>query len=257
MIECGELAPGIAGLTLNRPPANALSPELLAELTSALERTARDGARAIVIAGQPGMFSAGLDVPLLLTLRREEMREFWRTFYAALHALARSPVPVLIAITGHCPAGGTVLALFADCRIAAEGDFKLGLNEVQVGLPMPPLVFGAFRRLVGAQAAAGLAVSAQLIPPEEALRIGLVDEIVSPDRVVTKAVDKAQTLASLPAGALAATRALARADLLALFDAVTDATYAEMNEVWFGAETQGAMRALVARLAERRAAASR
>ena len=253
MIERSEPAAGIVLLTLNRPPANALSPELLGALANALGAAVQDGARAIVIAGQPGMFSAGLDVPLLLTLDRAAMGDFWRTFFGVLQTLARSPVPVGMAITGHCPAGGTVLALFGDYRIAAAGDFKLGLNEVQVGLPMPPLVFGAFRRLLGARAAEQLAVSAELITPEEALAVGLVDAVAPADQVAARAVERARALAALPPAALAATRALARADLMALFDGLEDSTYDGMNEVWFGAETQTAMRALVARLAERRA----
>ncbi|MGH8428235.1 MAG: enoyl-CoA hydratase/isomerase family protein [Gammaproteobacteria bacterium] len=257
MIERSEPAAGIVLLTLNRPPANALSPELLGALADALGAAVQDRARAIVIAGQPGMFSAGLDVPLLLTLDRAAMDDFWRTFFGVLRALARSPVSVGMAITGHCPAGGTVLALFADYRIAAVGDFKLGLNEVQVGLPMPSLVFGAFRRLLGAHAAEQLAVSAGLITPEEALAVGLVDAVAPVDQVVARAVERAMTLAALPAAALAGTRALARADLMALFDGLDGSTYAGMNEVWFGAETQAAMRALVARLAERRATHSR
>lgn len=240
-------------LTLDRPPVNALAPELLDGFARAFA-AAQGKARAIVIAGRPGMFSAGLDVPLLLTLDRDAMRGFWQAFLGVLETLARSPVPVGMAITGHCPAGGMVLSLFGDYRIAAEGDFKLGLNEVQVGMPMPALIFGAFRRLIGARAAEQLAVSGRLIPPEEALAVGLVDALAPVERVVDRAVGQAQTLAALPPGALAATRELARADLMALFDGLGDAyAFDELNAAWFGAETQAAMRALVARLAAKSA----
>jgi len=252
LIEHKEAAPGVSLLTLNRPPANALSPDLLAALDEALKKVADDGSRAAVLTGRPGMFSAGLDVPLLLTLDEAAMLDFWKIFFGVLRTLALSPVPVGVAISGHCPAGGTVLSIFADYRVAAAGEFKLGLNEVEVGLPMPPVVFHAFRRLIGARAAEQYAVAGSLIAPDEALACGLVDAIVQPDDVVDYAVARARKLAALPAGALLATRELARADLAALFDGLDDEAYAYMNRVWFGEETRAAMSALVARLAERK-----
>jgi enoyl-CoA hydratase/carnithine racemase len=252
LIEHQQAAPGVSLLTLNRPPANALSPDLLAALDDAVKKLAEDGTRAAVLTGKPGMFSAGLDVPLLLTLDEVSMLAFWKTFVGVLRTLALSPVPVGVAISGHSPAGGTVLSIFADYRVAAAGDFKLGLNEVEVGLPMPPIVFHAFRRLLGARAAEQYAVDGSLISPDEALACGLVDAVVQPEDVVDYAVARARKLASLPAGALSATRELARADLAALFGDLDDDAYAYMNQVWFGEETRAAMSALVARLAERR-----
>ena len=252
LIERQPAAPGVSLLTLNRPPANALSPDLLAALDEAVRETAKDGTRAVVLTGRPGLFSAGLDVPMLLTLDKASMLAFWKTFFGVLRTLALSPVPVGVAISGHSPAGGTVLSLFADYRIAAAGDFRLGLNEVEVGLPMPPIVFHAFRRLIGARAAELYAVDGSLISPDEALACGLVDAVVPPDDVVDYAVARARKLAALPAGALSATRELARADLAGLFEGLDEDAYAYMNEVWFGAETQTAMRALVARLVERK-----
>ncbi|WP_198034156.1 enoyl-CoA hydratase/isomerase family protein [Acidihalobacter ferrooxydans] len=249
-IDYAEVAPGIGLLTLNRPPANALSPDLLAELDEKLRGAVKDGARAVVLAGQPGLFSAGFDVPLLLTLGETAMQSFWRTFFEVLRTLATSPIPVGTAITGHCPAGGTVLSLFTDYRIAAQGEFKLGLNEVEVGLSMPPLVFAAFRRLIGARAAEQYAVAGSLIPPAEALACGLVDAVVPPERVVEEALTRAAQLAALPPNALAATRALARADLVDLFNDLSEDLYREMNVIWFGTETQTAMRALLNRIAD-------
>ncbi len=252
LIEHQQAAPGVSLLTLNRPPANALSPDLLAALDEAVKKAVEDGSRAAVLTGKPGLFSAGLDVPLLLTLDKQAMSAFWKTFFGVLRTLALSPIPIGVAISGHSPAGGTVLSIFADYRVAAAGDFKLGLNEVEVGLPMPPIVFHAFRRLIGARAAEQYAVDGSLISPEEALACGLVDAVVAPEDVVDYAVARARKLAALPAAALSATRALARADLAALFDDLEEKDYAYMNGVWFGAETQAAMKALVARLAERK-----
>ncbi len=254
MIDRSTPTSGVVDLRLNRPPVNALSHDLLRDLSAALEGTFTEGARAVVISGQPGIFSAGLDIPLLLRLDKAEMSVFWETFFRVLQKIACSPVPIGFAITGHCPAGGTVLSLFGDFRIAADGDYRLGLNETEVGLPMPPLVFRAFRRLVGARAAEQLAVAGRLIGPEEARAVGLVDEVVACESVIPNAVRRAAALAALPAHALSVTRAEARSDLRALFEGVGQATYEGMTDSWFASETQTALHAFLGRLAARKGA---
>ena len=241
----------IRELRLDRPPANALSPELIAALSAAIRNAPEEGARALVISGAPGMLSAGLDVPLLLALDPPAIRELWRSLYAMLRLLASSPVPVAAAITGHAPAGGAVISLFCDYRVMAEGDFKIGLNEVQVGIPLPPVIHRALRRLMGAHRAERLAVGATLLPAAEALRVGFVDELAPADQVVTRAVEWCQRLLAFPSGAMSETRRLARADLVALFDG-TESELDLMTGFWFNPETQGALRALVERLAKRK-----
>ncbi len=238
-------------LRLDRPPANALSPELIAALRAEVEGAPSAGARALVLSGAPGRFSGGLDVPHLLQLDRPAIAATWRDFYGLLRALAVSPIPVVAAITGHSPAGGAVLAIFCDARVMAAGDFRIGLNEVQVGIPMPPVIFHALRRLVGRGQAERLCVTAQLVPGDEARRIGLVDELVPPEGVVARAVEQCNALLALPPQPMAITRHLARADLVALFRE-NDAELAGLVEQWFSPETQGPLRALVERLAKKK-----
>ena len=139
-------------LRLARPPVNALDPALVDALHVALVEAPRSSAKVLVLSGRPGMFSAGLDVPALLALDRAAMQRFWERFFALTRVLSESPLPIAAAFTGHSPAGGTVLGIFCDIRIAAEGDYKLGLNEVQVGLPVPPVIIDAFTRLTGVRA---------------------------------------------------------------------------------------------------------
>jgi Delta3-Delta2-enoyl-CoA isomerase len=239
-------------LRLDRPPANALSPELIAALTAAVEAAPEEGARALVISGAPGMLSAGLDVPLLLNLDCSDIREVWRSFYRMLWALGTSPVPIAAAITGHAPAGGAVISIFCDYRIMAEGDFKIGLNEVQVGIPLPPVILKVLQRLVGPYRAERLAVGATLLPAAEALRIGMVDELAPGDQVVVRAVEWCQRLLAFPPEAMAETRRRARAGLVALFDEAGEAELDLVADNWFSPETQGALRALVERLAKRK-----
>jgi 3,2-trans-enoyl-CoA isomerase len=240
-------------LRLNRPPANALSLEMIVALKQAVESAPPDSARALVLSGMHGRFSAGLDVPLLLTLDRPAIATLWRELYALLRALALSPIPITAAITGHATAGGAVLPIFCDCRIAAQGDWKLGLNEVQVGLPLPPVIFFGLRRLIGTHQAERLAVGGLLISPNEAVRIGLVDEVVPLDQVVNRAIEWSRSLLALPVDAMAATRRRARADLFELFTASFDLELDHVNATWWSPEAQTTLRVLVQRLAKKKA----
>jgi enoyl-CoA hydratase/carnithine racemase len=239
-------------LRLNRPPVNALSPELIATLSRAVQVAPREGKRALVLSGSPGMFSAGLDVPVLLKLDRLAMDAVWRDFYELMKALASSPIPIAAAITGHAPAGGTVLALFCDWRVAAEGDSKIGLSEVQVGLPLPPVILSALRRLVGARQAERLAVTGLLVSPANAATLGLVDEVVPAEQVIGRASKWCQDLLALPRVATNLTRRQARADLVGEFARDIDHELAEVSSWWWNQETQAALHRMVEQLATRK-----
>jgi enoyl-CoA hydratase/carnithine racemase len=241
----------IRELRLVRAPANAFNASLLEQLGRYVRETPGSGAEAIVISGAPGMFTGGLDVPELLGLARDEIREFWRTFYTTLRAVAASEVPVAAAITGHSPAAGAVLAVFCDYRVMADGAFKIGMNEVQVGLVPPLPLQYAMKRLTGPRVGDGLLIAGVLVTPAEALRLGLVDEVVPVDQVVPTAIAWAERTAALPREAMRETRRIARADLVAQFDALDDRALDDATARWFADETQQALRALVARIARR------
>ena len=248
----GSPEAGVFELRLDRPPVNALDPATVEALHEALAqacaRAADARVGALVLSGRPGMFSAGLDVPALLALDRAGMLRFWARFFGLMRVLAESPLPIAAAFTGHSPAGGTVLGIFCDARFAAAGDYRIGLNEVQVGLCVPPVVLAAFERVVGPRQAAFHAIQGTLMSPAAAHAIGLVDEVLPMEEVVPRAIAWAGALAALPPQAVARTRAFVRQPLI---DAVRDLeapTNAQMLEVWFGAEAQGALRAMMERL---------
>jgi 3,2-trans-enoyl-CoA isomerase len=247
MVEVVEHG-SIRELRLARPPVNALDPALMRALREALRDAVAGGCEAVVLSGAPGRFSGGLDVPTLLTLDHDGIHETWRTFFGLLRDLAASPVPVVAALTGHSPAGGTVLALFADHRVQAAGDYLIGLNEVRVGLPVPEVLFRALVYLVGERQAARLAVGGLLIGPDEALRVGLVDDVAPLAEVVPRAVAWARDLLARPRRAMTATRVLARRALVAAFDTVDEPMVAAVAEQWFTPEAQVTLRALAARL---------
>jgi len=250
MIDTTSHGP-ILELRMNRPPANALSLEMIAALKAGMSAATSSEARAIVISGQPGMFSAGLDVPSLLRQDRDGIRQAWSDFFELLEIVARSPVPVVAAITGHSPAGGAVITLFCDYRVMAEGSFKIGLNEVEVGVTLPPLLVRALQRQVGPRQAERLGVAGMLVNGDEAYRIGLVDELAPLEEVTQRALARCERLLALPPAAMAASRRLAREDLVGLFDQLTEATLHDLVDHWFTDETQAALYALVERLANR------
>jgi 3,2-trans-enoyl-CoA isomerase len=235
-------------LRLARPPVNALNPALVKALRAALAQGVGDGKAALVLSGAPGLFSAGLDVPEMLALDAAALHACWEQFFGLLSDLAHCPVPIGAALTGHSPAGGTVLALFADHRVMAEGAFRVGLNEVQVGLPVPDVLVRALTFLCGERQAARLAVGGLLIDPGEALRVGLVDEVVAPAQVVPRTLAWAADLVNRPATAMRATRALVRRPLREAFASVDPGMLDGVVAQWQSAETQGVLRALVARL---------
>jgi len=239
-------------LSLSRAPVNALHPALMQALRSGLREARAAGCQAIVISGRPGCFTAGLDVPELLRLDRAEMRRAWEEFFALLGDVAMSEIPIAAALTGHSPAGGAVLAICADYRVIADGPYLVGLNEVEVGLPVPEVIYRVLAHVVGQRTAERLAVSGALLGPVEALRCGLVDEVAPVAEVVPRAVAWLDGLLGRAPAAVAATRRRARQPLFDAFATVDSALIEKVLEVWFSPETQAAMRALVARLAQER-----
>jgi enoyl-CoA hydratase/carnithine racemase len=243
----------IRELRLARPPVNALNPalvRLLREALAAAERT--DTCRAVVLSGQPGMFSAGLDVRELGGFDADRLAAFVDEFFALQRAIAASTRPVVAAITGHCPAGGTVLALHCDHRIMARGAYGIGLNEVQVGLYPGELIMRAFERLVGPRRSADLLMRGALLDPAAALEAGLIDEIVEADSVRERALEYARGLLALPPQAFARTRALVRRDLVSLFDEVEERLADRFREIWFSEETRARMQAVLTKGAAER-----
>ncbi|MGN6152524.1 MAG: enoyl-CoA hydratase/isomerase family protein [Lysobacteraceae bacterium] len=253
LIETQDIG-AIRCLRLARPPVNALNPELCRALIAAIEGAHGDGVSGLVLAGSPKIFSAGLDVPYLLSLgdARDAVLEAWQAFFGVARRLAESRIPVVAALTGHAPAGGCVMALCSDYRVMARSEdpskpFALGLNETQVGLVVPEGIQQLMRRVVGDHRAERLLVAGEMVTAERALAIGLVDELVAVDEVVPRAIEWLQALLKLPRQPMLQTRALARR---AVVDALSP-EYIDLEhfvERWAEPDTQTALHALVARL---------
>ena len=215
----------------------------------ALAQALADGAEGIVLSGGPKVFSAGLDVPYLLSLGEDRvaLHAAWEAFFDAARDLVRSPVPVAAALAGHAPAGGCVLALCCDYRVMAEGPYRIGLNETQVGLVAPEGIQHLLRRIVGAHRAERMLVGGEMVDAERAHAIGLVDELAGIDDVATRARLWLEALLALPRQPVLDTRAIARAEMIAALQPESIGLD-RFVDAWTAPDTQAGLKALVARL---------
>jgi enoyl-CoA hydratase len=189
-------------LVLEAPGLNAIGAEVLDRLLRGLEGA---GDRPVLLRAAPPAFSAGLNLKEVLGLDLEGTRAFLSQLQALVEALHHHPGPTVAAVDGHAIAGGALLARACDRVVArAGGRGKIGLNEVALGLRFPPRVLGVVQARVSRQSWSELLLGAGLHSAEDALRIGLVDELS--DDPLGRAAERLQQLAAHPRGAYAATK---------------------------------------------------
>jgi enoyl-CoA hydratase/carnithine racemase len=198
---------GLATIRLNRPPVNALSIALQSELKQAAEQVGADpDVRAVVLYGGERVFAAGADVKEMAGKNYAEMASVSRRLHASFRAVAAIGKPVVAAVTGFALGGGLELALCADFRVAGE-NARFGVPEILLGVI--PGLGGTQRlpRLIGPARAKNLIYTGRLVSAEEALRIGLVDQVVPDAGVYEAATAMAGQFVSGPALALRAAKA--------------------------------------------------
>jgi enoyl-CoA hydratase len=230
---------GIRILTLARPPANALDAELIAELGEATRAAGTDErVRAVILRGNDRFFSGGLDLKKMAGGEAPRVSEFG--YGDGIGALWTLPKPTIAEVRGHAIAGGAILLLACDFRISARGVHKIGLNETPIGLAFPP---GAFEisRLAIAHTHFGRAIlEGELYSPEEALRVGYLQELVDPDRLSARCLELARKVATFPAGAYAYNKAMLQKPALERCMNEPEADKQRRFEVWTSEETLNA-----------------
>jgi enoyl-CoA hydratase/carnithine racemase len=192
----------------------------------------------VVLCGGDKFFSIGLDLPALLKLNRVQMSRFWTRFDDAVWCLYSLPMPAAAAIGGHATAGGTILALTADVRYVAEGRRLMGLNEVSIGVPVPFLADLLLRQVIGERAAAKITLAGELMPPEDARRIGLVDDVLPAERVERHALEKTSSLAGKPQPAFGITKNNRLLAVRSLFTRQREERQTELLDCWFDPAVQ-------------------
>jgi enoyl-CoA hydratase len=200
-----ERSGGIAVLKVDRPPANAMTVELLDALVAALRAVVADPPGALVLAGREGFFSAGVDLKAVPGYGDDDQRRMVQGINEMALGAYGLPCPVVGAITGHAIAGGLVLALCADLRVASTAG-QYGLTEIKVGVPYPQAAIGVVRAELAPNAARQLALGNALIDAAECVRLGVFDEALEAHAVLPRALELAQTLMGFPADTYARTK---------------------------------------------------
>ena len=231
---------GVHVLELRNPPANALSRNLLVELSRALDLIEGSLPTALVITGGDGkFFSAGLDLQEVPDLDRLGVEKLLGYLVKVMLRVFRLPCPVVAALNGHAVAGGAILALTAEHRVAARGDFFVGLNEVQVGLPLPAPLFEIVRSQIEVKELARVFLAGRNYPVEEAKTTGLIHAVVEGKELRDRSLALAKMLAHVPRAAYARMKQLLRADAESRIGAAAIDT--EFLRIWFEPETRKAM----------------
>lgn len=194
----------IAFITMDDGKVNALSHPMIEALHKALDRAEAE-ADAVVLAGRPGRFSAGFDMRVM-TAGPDAVRELLTAGSELLLRIYGFPKPVVMAGTGHAIAGGVLLLATGDTRIGVRGDFKLGLNEVTNGMPVPILAHRLASDRLTRRAFVPAVLHATMYDPEGAVEAGWLDAVTSSDALLADATAEAQRLAALPAAAYALTK---------------------------------------------------
>lgn len=191
-----EMTGGVSLIRLDDGKVNAMSIAMLGHINDALDRAEAAGA-ATVIAGRPGIFSAGFDLGELMGGDPEILATQLTMGARLVQRLLLFPVPVVTACTGHAFPMGAFIMMSADVRYAAEGPYRIGMNEVAIKIPVPRFALElAFRRLTPASYAR-LVVTGEMLSPSEAAAAGFVDEAVPEETVVQRALDMAASLQAI------------------------------------------------------------
>lgn len=208
------LSDDVAVITIDDGKANAISHTLLDALHEALDRAELE-ARAVVLGGRPGRFSAGFDLAEM-TRSVDDMRSLVTAGAELLLRLYGFGLPTVAACTGHALAAGALLLLSTDVRVAADGPFKIGLNEVAIGMPLPIFAVELARdRLLSPRSLREASLEARIHTPAEAVEVGFVDRVVPADDVAKEALAQATRLGALRTSAYRETKANLRRESIA------------------------------------------
>ena len=205
-VHLGDTHPGIGTVVLTRDPTNALTRQAYRELSAAAAEVAgRGDISSVIIFGGHEIFCAGDDMAELQTLNRDEAEEADRVRREAIDAVAALPKPTVAAITGYALGAGLSLALAADWRVCGD-NVKLGATEILAALIPGGGGCARLARAVGPARAKELVFSGRFVGADEALALGLVDELVAPDGVYDAAASWAGRYIDAPSEAMSAAK---------------------------------------------------
>lgn len=214
---------GVLVLRIDDGKANAISHAVIDAINAALDTAeADDSVGAVAIIGRPGRFSAGFDLKVMQA-SAESARDLLRAGAELGLRLYELPKPVVTGVTGHALAMGAILQFCVDERIGAEGDYKIGMNEVAIGMPVPRFAVELARDRLTPPAFQAATHQARIYDPEGAAAVGYFDSVVPLEEVEGAAIGHARQLATaLNRNALGLTRTNVRGALAAKLRADLD-----------------------------------
>jgi 3,2-trans-enoyl-CoA isomerase len=236
----------LALITLNRGKSNALDREMITELTDMLHNINNDAnIGGVIITGREQFFSAGLDLIALYRYDEEEIRSFWKLFLDFIAKIVSFKKPLVSAINGHAPAGGCIIGLASDARVMAEGKYIIGLNEVPVGIIVPESVFHLYSFWLGKAQASRSLLEGKLFSPEEALSIGLVDELVNPASIMTAAERRIRKYMAMEPNTWQQSKLNIRKELIAATSADQSDTLETLLAQWWSPSSRNLLKMII------------
>ena len=251
MIEKSESG-GIVVLKFAHGKANTMDIEFCQAVINAFKELWSAPAKAVVLTGQGNIFSAGVELVRTSDGGPAYVRKFLPALNAMFDAVFHFPKPVVAAINGHAIAGGCVLACCADRRLMAQGNGRIGVTELLVGLPFPALAFEVMRSVTLSRYFPQAIYTGETILPEVGAERGWIDEVVAPTDLMDRAMAVAQTLAALPATTFAMTKRQMHLPVIERMELVGDEIDGAVTEIWAAPDATARIQDYVARTFKKR-----
>jgi enoyl-CoA hydratase/carnithine racemase len=235
---------GIAILSLNNGVTNAINDEMVVEIASTLPViTADDGIKGLVVASSNDkFFSIGFDIPKLYYQPKEDFRNFYHSFCDLCIELIKLPKPVVAAINGHAVAGGYILVMCADYRFITSGKKLVGLNEIKLGVPVPYVADCMLRSLSGYRNARQVMDTGEFYPAEDALALGLVDEVFTADGLLPSSLERIRQIADSSLTAFSMIKQNRNEEIVIEALARRDEKEADFIRAWYSVDTRSRLR---------------
>jgi enoyl-CoA hydratase/carnithine racemase len=229
---------GIATVTLNRPKVNAINEPVAQELLARLHDLAADsGVQAVILTGQGSFFSFGLDIPEFLGYTKDAFIRFVTTFAELYTYLFEYPKPVIAALNGHTVAGGCMIASACDARVMVSGKGRISLNEINFGSSLFPGSAVMLQYCVGTRNAEIVAFTGAMFSPEEAQKLGLVDQVVTEEDLYPTVNALAEQCAKRHAPAYQSIKMLLRKDTAEEMKRKDNLYRDKMVDIWYSEHT--------------------
>jgi len=217
---------------LNHGKVNTIDIELFTELIKQLENLEKSECKAVVIHGAGSSFSAGVDLFRLLKDGNPYIESFVPLLTSGLLKLFTFPKPVIAAVNRHAIAGGCMLACACDYRLMAEGNGKIGAPEMLVGVPFPALPLEILRFVIPRQLFQEIVYSGRLCSPKEAIRAGLIDEVVESENLLEQTIAVAERFAAIPTQSFRSTKRLMRQPVIDRYEKYSQIFDDEVMKIW-------------------------